>query len=123
MKTPFLFGLGGPIGDGSQYMSWITRADLVSALVFALDDEELRGPVNLVSPSPVTNADFSATLGRVLKRPAFLPVPKFALRLAAGDEMANEMLIGGARVVPAALKAHGFEWEHATLEPALRSLL
>jgi uncharacterized protein (TIGR01777 family) len=123
MKTPFLLGLGGRIGDGSQYMSWITLTDVVSALVFALERDDLDGPVNLVAPTPVTNADFTATLGRVLKRPAVLPVPKFALRLGAGAEMANEMLIGGSRVIPAALQAHGFEWEYAEIEPALRSVL
>jgi uncharacterized protein (TIGR01777 family) len=123
MKTPFLLGVGGRIGDGSQYMSWITLDDLVSALMFALERENLSGPVNFVSPTPVTNADFTDTLGRVLKRPTFLPVPKFALRLGVGSEMANEMLIGGARVVPAELHAHGFEWEHAELAPALRSVL
>jgi hypothetical protein len=123
MKMPFLLGLGGRIGDGRQYMSWITLSDVVSALVFALGRDDLEGPVNLVAPTPVTNADFTATLGRVLKRPTLLPVPKFALRLGAGAEMADEMLIGGSRVIPAALRAHGFEWEHPTLEPALRSLL
>jgi uncharacterized protein (TIGR01777 family) len=123
MKMPFLLGVGGRIGDGSQYMSWITLEDLVSALVFALERDDIEGPVNCVSPTPVTNADFTATLGRVLKRPTVLPVPKFALRLGLGPDMANEMLIGGARVIPASLHAHGFRWEHTTLEPALRSLL
>ena len=123
MKTPFLLGMGGRIGDGTQYMSWITLDDLVSALLFALDNEQLRGPVNMVAPAPVTNAELTSTLGRVLKRPTFLPVPKFALRLGAGAEMADEMLIGGARVVPAALQSHGFQWSHPTLEPALRSVL
>jgi len=123
MKIPFLLGVGGRIGDGTQYMSWISLPDLVSAMVFALQRDDLEGPVNCVAPTPVTNSDFSATLGRVLKRPAALPVPKFALRLAVGSEMANEMLIGGARVIPAELHAHGFEWQHPTLEPALRSAL
>jgi uncharacterized protein (TIGR01777 family) len=123
MKVPFLLGVGGRIGDGSQYMSWITLNDLVSALVFALERDDIEGPVNCVSPTPVTNADFSQTLGRVLKRPAILPVPKFALRLGLGSDMANEMLIGGARVIPASLHAHGFRWEHKTLEAALRSIL
>jgi uncharacterized protein (TIGR01777 family) len=123
MKLPFLLGVGGRIGDGAQYMSWITLDDLVSALIFALGREDLEGPVNFVSPTPVTNADFSATLGRVLHRPALLPVPKFALRLGVGSEMADEMLIGGVRVIPASLRAHGFQWEHTSLEPALRSLL
>ena len=123
MKTPFLLGVGGRIGDGTQYMSWITLDDLVAALVFALEHSDVAGPVNMVSPTPVTNATFTATLGSVLKRPTCLPVPKFALRLGAGAEMADEMLIGGARVVPSALKAHGFEWQHGELEPALRTVL
>ena len=123
MKMPFLLGVGGRIGDGQQYMSWITLEDLVSALVFALQREDLEGPVNFVSPTPVTNADFTATLGRVLKRPTVFSVPKFALRLGVGSDMANEMLLGGSRVIPASLHAHGFRWEHTTLEPALHSLL
>lgn len=123
MKLPFLLGLGGRIGDGTQYMSWITRTDVVSALVFALEQRELRGPVNLVSPNPVTNAEFTSTLGNVLNRPTCLPVPKTALRLGAGREMADEMLIGGARVVPSVLQRHGFEWQHPNLEPAFRSVL
>jgi uncharacterized protein (TIGR01777 family) len=123
MKMPFLLGVGGRIGDGSQYMSWITLHDVVAALIFALEHPDLRGPVNLVAPNPVTNAEFTDTLGRVLKRPTFLPVPKFALRLGAGAEMADEMLIGGTRVVPRVLQSNGFEWENETLEPALRSVL
>jgi hypothetical protein len=123
MKLPFLFGVGGRIGDGSQYMSWITLEDLVSALVFALQNDSLEGPVNCVSPTPVTNEDFTSALGRALNRPTVLPVPKFALRLGAGAEMADEMLIGGARVVPTALHVHGFRWEHTSIEPALDSLL
>ena len=123
MKTPFMLGVGGRVGDGSQYMSWITLDDVVAALVFALEDETLEGPVNLVAPTPVTNAELTTTLGRVLKRPTILPVPKFALRLGAGAQMADEMLIASTRVVPAVLQAHGFHWEHPTLEPALRSVL
>lgn len=123
MKTPFLLGVGGRIGDGRQYMSWIGHDDLVSALVFAAKSETLRGPVNLVSPDPVTNAEFTSTLGRVLKRPAVLPVPKFALRLGLGSEMADEMLLGGARVIPKALHDAGFEWQHQTLERALAAVL
>jgi uncharacterized protein (TIGR01777 family) len=123
MKTPFLLGVGGRIGDGRQYMSWITLDDVVSALVFCLATHEVEGPVNMVAPAPVTNAELTSTLGRVLKRPTFLPVPKFALRLGAGTEMANEMLLGGARVIPSVLQSRGFEWAHPTLEPALRSVL
>lgn len=123
MKTPFLFGVGGRIGDGTQYMSWITLDDVVSALIFALERDELSGPVNLVSPNPVTNAELTNTLGRVLKRPTLFPVPKFALRLGMGSQMADEMLISSTRVKPAVLEQHGFHWEHADLTSALRSVL
>lgn len=123
MKMPFALGLGGRIGDGDQYMSWIALEDLVSALLFVLKRSDLRGPVNLVSPDPVTNDYFTKTLARALKRPAVFAVPKFALRFGLGSEMANEMLIGGARVIPAALHASGFAWEYTTLEGALGSLL
>ncbi len=123
MKMPFALGVGGRIGDGNQYMSWIALRDLVSALLFAVQDANLSGPVNFVSPDPVTNAYFTATLAGALKRPAVLPVPKFALRFGLGSEMADEMLIGGARVIPAELHASGFEWEHTTLEAALDALL
>ncbi|MEM8607707.1 MAG: TIGR01777 family oxidoreductase [Myxococcota bacterium] len=123
MKTPFMLGVGGRLGDGRQYMSWISLDDLVSALLFAVKTESLRGPVNLVSPDPVTNAEFTATLGRVLKRPAVLPVPKFALRFGLGSEMANEMLLGGARVVPTVLHHAGFEWQYDSLEAALAAVL
>jgi uncharacterized protein (TIGR01777 family) len=123
MKTPFLLGVGGRIGDGRQYMSWISLEDVVNAIVFALEHDEVSGPVNLTAPNPVTNAEFTDTLGRVLRRPTLFTVPKFALRLGAGPEMANEMLIGGSNVVPRVLEEHGFEWTHPTLEPALRAVL
>ncbi|MEM7137750.1 MAG: TIGR01777 family oxidoreductase [Myxococcota bacterium] len=119
MKTPFLFGVGGRLGDGQQYMSWISLDDLVSALVFAVQRSSLRGPVNMVSPEPVTNSEFTVELGRALKRPAVFPVPKFALRMALGSEMANEMLLGGARVIPSSLHEAGFVWQHETLDKAL----
>ena len=123
MKTPFLLGVGGRIGDGTQYMSWITLDDVVSALIFALARDELSGPVNLVSPNPVTNAELTNTLGRVLKRPTLFPVPKFALRLGMGSQMADEMLISSTRVVPSVLADRGFRWQHADLTSALRSVL
>ena len=104
-------------------MSWITLDDAVSGLIFALQRDDLEGPVNLVAPKPVTNAEFTSTLGSVLHRPTVIPIPKFALRLGAGAEMANEMLIGGVRVIPASLEAHGFEWAHPDLESALRAVL
>lgn len=121
MKTPFLLGVGGRIGDGRQYMSWISLDDVVGALVFAFENDALVGPVNLTAPNPVTNDEFTDTLGRVLKRPTVLPVPKFALRLGAGTQMANEMLIGGSKVLPRVLEDHGFDFKYSTLEPALRA--
>ncbi len=123
LKTPFALGVGGRIGDGRQYMSWIALEDLVSAFLFALQRNDLSGPVNFVSPDPVTNAYFTKTLARTLKRPAVIPLPKFAVRLGFGSELADEMLIGGARVVPAALHASEFMWGYTTLEEALESLL
>lgn len=123
MKTPFLLGVGGRIGDGSQYMSWITLEDLVSAFVFAALRDGLRGPVNFVSPDPVRNDTFTDCLGKVLRRPTVFPVPKFAIRLAMGSEMANEMLLASARVIPTALQSEGFAWNHTTLRPALESVL
>lgn len=123
MKTPFSLGVGGRIGDGRQYMSWISLDDVVEALLFALEREDVVGPVNLTAPHPVTNAEFTRALGHVLKRPTILPVPKFALRLGAGSEMADEMLLGGSNVIPRALETHGFRWKHENLEPALRAIL
>ncbi len=122
MLTPFKLGLGGVIGSGQQYFSWIALDDLVRAIQFALEAAALCGPVNATAPHPVTNRKFTKTLGRVLGRPTIFPMPAFAARLAFG-EMADEMLLGGARVEPAALQSAGFEFDHATLEPALRTIL
>ena len=122
MKTPFSLGLGGKIGDGSQYMSWITLDDAVRALQYVLREEAISGPVNLVSPEPVTNATFTKALGTALGRPTVLPVPGFALRLAMG-EMAEELLLGGAEVVPTALQKRGFRWEHPSLPDGLAAVL
>ncbi len=116
----FRLGLGGRLGPGSQYRSWISLDDEVSAIVRCLDDEALSGPVNLTAPEPVTDAEFAAGLGRAVHRPVVLPVPAAALRLALGGEMAAEMLLAGQRVVPAALAARGFEFAHPDLDGALR---
>ena len=123
MKLPFQLGLGGRIGDGRQYMSWIAIDDLVRALVFLLEKTKVFGAVNLVAPSPVTNAEFTEALGRALRRPTILPVPKFALRAVAGSELADEMLLGGARVIPKVLEDHGFHWTYPTLDQALATSL
>lgn len=119
MRLPFLLGLGGPLGDGRQYMSWISLTDAVRALRHCADDAGTRGAVNLTAPQPVTNREFTRTLGRVLRRPAFLPAPAFALRMLLG-EMADALLLQGQRVVPAALQRSGFRFVHEQLESALR---
>jgi uncharacterized protein len=118
----FRLGLGGRVGDGRQYLSWVALDDLVEMALRALRDPALRGPVNAVSPSPVTNAEFTRALGRVLRRPTPVPVPAAALRLALG-EMADALLLTGARVRPARLQAAGFAWRYPELEPALRHAL
>jgi uncharacterized protein (TIGR01777 family) len=117
MLPPFRLGLGGRIGSGSQWMSWIHLDDLVGLVAFALERQDVRGVVNAVAPAPVTNAEFSATLGRVLGRPAIVPVPSVALRVALG-EMAD-VLLAGQRVVPAAAEALGFRFRHPELAGAL----
>jgi len=122
MLTPFKFGVGGRIGSGRQYMSWITLADVVGVIRRALTDENLRGPVNAVGPNPVTNEEFTKALGRVLGRPTFLAVPEFAARLAFG-EVADALLLASQRVEPARLKEAGFQFADPELEGALRRVL
>ncbi len=122
MLPPFRLGLGGPLGSGRQWMSWIALDDAVSAVQHALLTDSLDGPVNATSPNPVTNREFSATLGRVLRRPAVLPVPALALKLAFG-EMAEVALLGSQRMVPKKLLESGFAFRYPELEIALRHLL
>ncbi|HEX9792387.1 MAG TPA: TIGR01777 family oxidoreductase [Planctomycetota bacterium] len=122
MLTPFKFGAGGVLGSGRQYMSWIALDDLVAVLQFALLDAPLQGPVNAVAPEPVTNREFTKTLGGVLSRPTILPVPAFAARLAFG-EMAQELLLASMRVQPDKLLAAGFAFAHPQLDGALRAIL
>lgn len=122
MLTPFRLGLGGPIGSGRQYMSWIALDDVVAALLFATQRDDLAGAVNVTAPTPVTNAEFGRTLGRVLGRPAVLPAPAFAIRLLLGD-MGEQLILNGVRAVPARLEAAGFAFRHRTLEEALRAVL
>jgi uncharacterized protein (TIGR01777 family) len=117
----FKLGLGGRLGSGRQYWSFISMADQVAALRFLLDGSELAGPVNLTAPHPVTNAELTAAMGRVLGRPTPFPVPDFALRLALG-EMAVEV-VGSHRVVPAKLLAAGFEFAHPEVDQAVRAAL
>ena len=122
LLPPFRLGVGGPIGSGRQWMSWISLDDHVRAMEHALFADTLQGPANLVAPNPVTNATFATTLGRVLRRPALIPVPSFALTLMFG-EMAEATILGSQRVAPHALVASGFEFGEPTLEGALRGAL
>jgi len=119
LLLPFRLGVGGPIGNGRQWMSWIALDDHVRAMEHALATTGMHGPVNLVSPNPVTNAEFAATLGRVLSRPALVPAPAFALELVYG-EMARATILAGQRVLPKVLLRTGFQFAHPTLEQALR---
>jgi len=122
MLPPFRLGLGGRLGNGRQWVSWITRADLVAAISFCIDRAELSGPVLAVAPTPVTNAEFTHALGRALHRPTLLPVPGFALRLLFG-RMADEMLLGSVRAEPRRLLAAGFRFADTELLPALTRML
>lgn len=119
MLALFSLALGGPVGSGRQYWSWIDRDDLVGAIHHAIFKDALSGPVNAVAPSPVTNAEFAETLARVLRRPAVLPVPAAAIRLVLG-QMGEELLLAGARVQCGKLRAHGFAFQHPNLEGSLR---
>ncbi len=118
----FKLFLGGKMGSGSQWMSWISIDGEVAALRWLLD-HEISGPVNLVSPNPVTNAELSSTLGDVLHRPSFLPVPAFGPRLLKGRELADQLLFASQRVEPTALTTSGFPFRHTHLAEALRAIL
>jgi uncharacterized protein (TIGR01777 family) len=118
----FRLGLGGKLGSGEQYMSWISRADTVRALLHILDRPELSGPVNVSAPEPVSNAEFTRILAGQLHRPGVLAVPAFAARLALG-EMADAALLGGQRAIPKRLLESGFAFEHETLTACLAALL
>jgi uncharacterized protein len=121
MLGPFRLGIGGPVASGRQFISWVHPDDLVALVLAALGDERWRGPINGTAPAPVENREFSKVLGRVLHRPAALPVPALALRVMYG-EMA-QIVTTGARVVPAKALVLGYEFQHPELEQALRSAL
>jgi uncharacterized protein (TIGR01777 family) len=122
MEGPYRFGFGGRIGDGKQYWSWISVDDAIGAILHAIHTESLEGPVNVVTPHPVTNAEFSACLGRVLHRPAIAPFPAIAVRMLLG-ELGEELLLSSKRVVPAKLIAAGYQFRYPDLENALKHLL
>jgi uncharacterized protein len=122
MLPPFRLGLGGPIGSGQQYVSWIALDDVLGVILHLLDNEELAGPVNVTSPNPVTNLELTRTLGRVLSRPTVARLPAVAARLAFG-QMADELLLSGARVWPEKLLDSGYQFLYPELEGALRHAL
>ena len=122
MLPPFKLGLGGPIGPGTQYQSWIGIDDMLGALVHAIQTDALSGPMNATAPAPLPQREFASTLGKVLGRPAILPAPAFALRLALG-EMADPLLLASTRVVPEQLLQTGFVFRHPALEGCLRHVL
>ncbi len=123
MLPVFRLGLGGPLGAGRQWWSWIALEDAVAALVHALEREDVRGPFNVVAPAPVRCAAFARALGAALRRPALLPAPAFALRLVLGAGQADELLLAGQRVRPAALERTGFSFARPELGPALARML
>jgi hypothetical protein len=122
MLTPFKLGVGGKIGSGEQYMSWISLEDVVRVILFALETATLDGPVNAAAPQAVTNLVFTKTLGKALGRPTVFPMPAFAARLAFG-EMADALLLSSARVHPDRLEQEGFVFRHPSLDVALNAML
>lgn len=121
IALPFRLGIGGKVGSGKQYMSWVALDDVARAIVFCLETPALAGPVNVVAPAPVTNAEFTKTLGRVLSRPTLFPLPAFAAKVGLG-EMGEALLLSSARVEPARLLGAGFRFHHTALEETLRAI-
>ena len=120
MVPPFKFGLGGPMGSGKQYMSWIHLEDMLDGLIHIIDNIECKGIYNFTAPNPVTNAQFSKTLASVLHRPSLLPMPSFALRIIMGE--AADLLLYGQRVIPKRLQESGYQFQYPELEHALECL-
>jgi uncharacterized protein len=123
MLAPFQIGAGGRLGSGSQYMSWIALSDTLRAIEFILFKPQLAGPINVVSPHPVTNIQFTQTLGDILEKPTVIQVPAAMAYLAYGSEMADEVLMASTRVVPERLSISGFQFQYNKLEPALRDIV
>lgn len=122
MLLPFKLGVGGVVGSGKQWMSWISMDDQIAAINFVIENESIRGAVNAVSPQPVTNAEFTKTLGDVLYRPTFLPLPEFAVSMVFG-EMGDALLLASARVLPKRLEDAGFEFKYPDLKSALEKAI
>lgn len=122
MLTPFKFGVGGTVGSGKQWMSWIALDDIVSIINFFLDDEKLSGAFNLTAPAPVTNEAFTKALGAALGRPTILPIPEFAVKLMFG-EMGETLLLQGTRAVPQRLEAAGYKFKYTNLEAAMKHVV
>jgi uncharacterized protein (TIGR01777 family) len=120
MLTPFKFGVGGVVGSGKQWMSWVSLDDVIDIINYAIEHESLRGAVNVASPNPVTNEEFTKTLGDVLYRPTFLPLPEFAVNLVFG-EMGDALLIDSTRVEPKRLKEAGYKFKFTDLKSALEN--
>jgi uncharacterized protein (TIGR01777 family) len=123
MLLPFKLGLGGRVGSGRQYWSWISIHDEVGGILHAIESEDLVGAVNLTAPDPVTQGEFASTLARVLGRPAFLPTPVFGVKAVYGNQMVEETLLWGQRALPKKLEASGYRFMHPTLDEALRSVV
>jgi uncharacterized protein (TIGR01777 family) len=122
MQVPFKFGAGGKLGSGQQWMSWVAIDDVVGILRFAIEKNSARGPINIVSPQPLQNAEFTQVLAKAMHRPALFPAPAFALRLALG-EMADALLLSSQRVLPRALEKTGYRFSHSDLSAALKNLV
>jgi hypothetical protein len=122
MLTPFRLGLGGRLGNGRQWWTWVSVRDVVGAIQHVLNHESLSGPVNAVAPNPVTNAEFTRILASVLNRPAIFPIPAFAVRMIFG-EMGEELFLGSQRVEPTKLAASGYQFQHPDLKNALKEIL
>jgi len=118
MLLPFKLGVGGVVGSGKQWMSWISLDDHIAAINYAIENENLRGAVNAVSPNPVTNEEFTKTLGEILYRPTFLPIPEFVVSMAFG-EMGDALLLASTKVLPKRLESAGFKFTYPQLKPAI----
>ena len=123
MLLPFKLGLGGRIGSGEQYMSWITLDDHVRAILHLLATDAVSGPVNLTAPNPATNAEFTHALGGAVHRPTVLPTPLLPLKAVYGSELVEHLLVNGQRVVPRVLESTGYEFAHAEIDGAFRAVL